>query len=115
MKPIFSLSTTFLFILFGAFYSFKEYPISGYVYKQDKTTPVSGAKIELYTKPKGKGKKIISLISDKNGFFQSENAIDFTYGLYPSVTYNNKTDYMSIPAKTGNCIICHSKNRLTIK
>ena len=115
MKAIYSFLIIFSILLFGAFSLYKTYYINGYVFKSDGITPLKGANIELYTKPNGGGEKVISIESDKSGFFKSEKPIDFTNGLYPSVKYNNKTNYMSFPVKTGNCMICHSNNKITVK
>ncbi len=87
--------------------------ISGKIFKNDGIRPASGVTIELYTLPDKKGKKIIRLISNKNGEFTSNKMIDFSAGLYPVLNFKNIEKQMKFPAKTGNCMLCHTKIKLT--
>ncbi|NPA44209.1 MAG: hypothetical protein GXO49_01615 [Chlorobi bacterium] len=109
MKIKIILISIIFFLLSSAFVSLSKFYISGIVY-DNKKTPANNVKIELFTKPNGQGEKVISLTSDENGTFKSDKLIDFTNGLYPSVKKGSKTIFMKLPAKTGNCNICHKTN-----
>ena len=115
MKLKYSALIVLFVLIFEAFIPLKKYYVYGYIRKTDKVTPITGAVIELHTQQNGKGEKKINIISNESGFFKSDKAIDFTQGLYPSVKYGNKTVYMNFSVKTGNCMICHSTNKIIIK
>lgn len=91
------------------------YKVSGKIYKSGSLKPASGVIIELYTSPNGQGKKIIKLKSDKEGNFNSDKSINFSSGLYPVIKYKNSVKYMKLSAKTGNCMLCHTKIKLTVE
>ncbi len=110
---------SFIFIILiipaFAFISPENHTIFGKIYKNNKTDPASGVTIEIYTAPSGKGKKLISLKSGINGNFKSDKMINFSSGLYPVLKYKQTEKYMKIPAKTGNCLICHTNIKLTVE
>ena len=82
------------------------FSIAGTAYRPDLAT-AQNAVINLYTAPNGGGelKKIVS--GDLLGNFYTTDIQAFGTGLYPSVTYNGNTSYMSGSILHGACNSCH--------
>lgn len=81
--------------------------VAGTVYNEALTNTNPNAKINLYTGPNGTGTLKYTLTADANGNFFTSANIDFTGGLYPSVTGSTATNSMSTPITTGTCNSCH--------
>lgn len=79
--------------------------------------PLNGATIELFEKPNRQGKMVKSLVSDEKGNFYTNQIINVSAGLYPSVTYGSKQINMGPTYAGGSCNACHgvNVNAITIK
>ncbi|MCX6187103.1 MAG: hypothetical protein NTU43_08935 [Bacteroidetes bacterium] len=72
------------------------------------------ARIELWTEPKAKGLKILSLNTDKDANFYTEKIINFKGGCYPVAISENDTSFMNSTFNGGGCNGCHD-NKTTRK
>ena len=81
--------------------------IAGTVYNEALTATNPNATIKLYTGPNGTGTLKVTLQVDAKGNFYTTGNVDFTGGLYPSVTGSTATNSMSSPIETGACNSCH--------
>ncbi len=63
--------------------------------------------VRLYTGPDGTGTLKNTIYGDANGNFFTTEAIDFSAGLYPSVSGNSTTKYMGSAISMGQCNSCH--------
>lgn len=82
--------------------------VAGTVYNEALTTTNSNATVKLYTGPNETGTLKYTIQVDAKGNFYTTSAIDFTGGLYPSVTGATSTYSMSTPIETGACNSCHN-------
>ncbi len=92
--------------------------VAGTVYNETLTATYSNAKVNLFTGPNGTGTLKYSIAVDALGNFFTSSKIDFTGGLYPSVTGSTSTNSMSTPITNGSCFSCHdgvSRNRVWTK
>lgn len=67
----------------------------------------ANAVVKLYTAPNGGGTLRATLNGDALGNFYTTAGIDFSGGLYPSITSGTTTVYMSQPISQGSCNGCH--------
>ena len=81
--------------------------IAGTVYDEALVIPYPNATVNLYTGPNRSGNLKYTLAVDARGNFYTSGKIDFTSGLYPSVSGNNTTYSMSTPITNGACNSCH--------
>ena len=81
--------------------------VAGTVYNEALTNTNSNAIVNLYTGPNGTGTLKYTIYVDAKGNFYTSSTIDFTGGLYPSVTGSTSTYSMSTPITTGACNSCH--------
>jgi len=91
--------------------------VAGTVYNEALTYTNPNATVNLYTGPNGTGTLKYTLTVDAKGNFYTSSTIDFTGGLYPSVTGSTSTNSMSSPISTGACNSCHdgvSRSRVWI-
>jgi cytochrome c553 len=84
-----------------------QWKVAGTVYNDALTATNSNATVKLYTGPDGTGTLIATLQVDAKGNFYTSSTIDFTGGLYPSVTGATTTNSMSSSITTGACNSCH--------
>ncbi|HQE34903.1 hypothetical protein C3L50_03610 [Flavobacterium alvei] len=82
--------------------------VAGTVYNEALTATNSNATVKLYTGPNETGILKYTIQVDAKGNFYTTSAIDFTGGLYPSVTGATSTYSMSTPIETGACNSCHN-------
>ncbi len=82
--------------------------VAGTVYDQALITPYPNATVNLYTGPNGTGTLKYTIKVDARGNFYTSGNIDFTGGLYPSVTGSTTTNFMSSSITTGACNSCHN-------
>ena len=91
--------------------------VAGTVYNDALTATNPNATVKLYTGPDGTGTLIASLPVDAKGNFYTSSTINFTGGLYPSVTGGTSTNSMSSAITSGACNSCHdgvSRSRIWI-
>ena len=81
--------------------------VAGTVYNEALTATNSNATIKLYTGPDGTGSLKYTIKVDKKGNFYTSSPIDFTGGLYPTVTGATTAYSMSTPITSGACNSCH--------
>lgn len=82
--------------------------VAGSVFSNN--SPANNVTVELWSEPKGKGYKIVSLTSDKKGNFYTNKIINFNGGCYVKVTDGTKVKYMDqIFAGNKSCssTTCH--------
>jgi hypothetical protein len=84
------------------------FEVAGSVYDSTKTNFFPNATVKLYTQPNGYGSLIKTIEVDGKGNFYSTANIDFSGGLYPSVSSQTSTLFMSTSTNTGNCNSCHN-------
>ena len=82
--------------------------VAGTVYNEARTFTNSNATVKLYTGPNATGTLKYTIQVDAKGNFYTTSAIDFTGGLYPSVTGATSTYSMSTPIESGACNSCHN-------
>jgi hypothetical protein len=82
--------------------------VAGTVYNEALTATNSNATVKLYTGPNQTGTLKYTIQVDAKGNFYTTSAIDFTGGLYPSVTGATSTYSMSTPIQSGACNSCHN-------
>lgn len=82
--------------------------VAGTVYNQALTVVNPNATVKLYTGPNETGTLKYTIQVDAKGNFYTTSAIDFTGGLYPSVTGATSTYSMSTPIESGACNSCHN-------
>jgi hypothetical protein len=82
--------------------------VAGTVYNEALTATNSNATVKLYTGPNQTGTLKYTIEVDAKGNFYTTSAIDFTGGLYPSVTGAISTYSMSTPIESGACNSCHN-------
>lgn len=82
--------------------------VAGTVYNEARTVTNSNATVQLYTGPNQTGTLKYTIQVDAKGNFYTTSAIDFTGGLYPSVTGATSTYSMSTPIESGACNSCHN-------
>jgi hypothetical protein len=82
--------------------------IAGTAYNEALTATNSNATVKFYTGPNGTGILKYTLQVDAKGNFYTSSIIDFTGGLYPSVTSATTTNSMSSPITSGACNSCHN-------
>jgi cytochrome c553 len=93
------------------------FKVAGTVYNEALTATNSNATLKLYTGPDGTGTLKYTLHADAKGNFYTTENVDFTGGLYPSVTGSTSTSSMSSSITTGACNSCHdgvSRSRVWI-
>jgi len=91
--------------------------VAGTVYNEALTNTNPSATVNLYTGPNGTGTLKYTINVDAKGNFYTSSNVDFTGGLYPSVTGSTSTNSMSTPISTGACNSCHdgtSRSRVWI-
>ena len=92
--------------------------VAGTVYNEALTATNSNATVKLYTGPNETGTLKYTIQVDAKGNFYTTSAIDFTGGLYPSVSGATSTYSMSTPIESGACNSCHdgvSRSRIWTK
>ena len=82
--------------------------VAGTVYNEALTATNSNATVKLYTGPNETGTLKYTIQVDAKGNFYTTSAIDFSGGLYPSVTGVTSTYSMSTPIESGACNSCHN-------
>jgi hypothetical protein len=82
--------------------------VAGTVYNNALTATNSNATVKLYTGPDGTGTLKATFQVDAKGNFYTSSTIDFTGGLYPSVTGATSTNSMSSSITSGACNSCHN-------
>jgi hypothetical protein len=93
------------------------FKVAGTIYNEALTATNSNATVKLYTGPDGTGTLKYTLQVDAKGNFYTTENVDFTGGLYPSVTGSTSTSSMSSSITTGACNSCHdgvSRSRVWI-
>ncbi len=82
--------------------------IAGSVYDEGMENSFPNATIKLYTKNNGAGSLVKTIEADALGNFYTTENIDFSSGLYPTVSGNSKNEYyMNSAITTGQCASCH--------
>jgi len=82
------------------------FTVAGSVYENDLTTLYPDTTIHLYTQANGQGTLVASIEVDGLGNFYTTESINLSGGLYPAVTSDNGTNYMSL-TDLGTCNSCH--------
>ena len=87
------------------------FTVGGTVYNASKTTVYPNATIKLYTGPNETGTLVKSVEVDGKGNFYTTADINFTNGLYVSVTgTTGNTNKMASSITTGQCNSCHGSS-----
>jgi len=86
------------------------FTLAGTVYDSLQQSIAKNVVIQLFDDINGSGNPVLKLEGDANGNFYTTENIDFANGLYPSVTFNSNTLYMSSAVTTGHCNSCHGMN-----
>lgn len=81
--------------------------VASTVYRSDLVSTYPNRTVHLYTGPNGSGTLKYILEVDGNGNFYTTEAINFGSGLFPAVTSDNGTKYMSTAITIGSCASCH--------
>ncbi|MFM2368873.1 MAG: hypothetical protein RL619_1173 [Bacteroidota bacterium] len=81
--------------------------MAGTIFNETLTLPYANAIVKLYTGPNATGTLKYTVNVDALGNFYTSSVIDFTGGLYPSVSGITGTNSMSSPITTGSCFSCH--------
>jgi hypothetical protein len=84
------------------------FAVAGTVYDSSLAAVYPNAMVNLYTGPNGTGDLKYTIEVDVKGNFYTTENIKFNEALYPSITGNTGSKYMSTSITTGNCIACHS-------
>ncbi|MFN5416757.1 MAG: hypothetical protein ACK5B9_06835 [Flavobacteriia bacterium] len=82
--------------------------VAGSVYDANLNVSYPNSTVKLYTSPNGGGSLKYTFEVDGLGNFYTTDKIDFGSGLYPAVTGNNGTKYMSSAITSGQCNSCHN-------
>ncbi|MEX1188345.1 MAG: hypothetical protein WED33_03740 [Bacteroidia bacterium] len=92
------------------------FTISGTAYAQNNVT-ASNVVVNLYTQPNGKGELRKTINGDLLGNFYTTDIQAFGGGLYPAISYNGQTSYMSSSILQGACNSCHgiSTDRISVQ
>lgn len=81
---------------------------AGTVYDTALVNTYPNLTIDLYTGVNGSGDLVKTIEVDGKGNFYTTKKVDFTDGLYPTVTNNaGLKQHMLIPTTTGACSSCH--------
>ena len=84
--------------------------LAGTLYQSDGVTPQPEGRIELYTKPRGRGRLLRTIAADANGNFFTTAAIDFSDSLYLTAAGADGAVRHKLVALTdGNCNHCHGR------
>ncbi len=87
------------------------FTIAGTVYTDTTGTNIlPNATIKLFTGPDGSGEVRTTIEVDALGNFYTTQNIDFSGGLFPSVSTDSGVKYMSTSVTTGACSSCHGTN-----
>ncbi len=86
------------------------FKIAATVYDSLQISPYPNTTVKLYTGPNGTGTLKCTIEVDGNGNFYTTEDVDFSTGLYPVVSSNSGTNYMSSPIYSGNCVSCHGNS-----
>jgi hypothetical protein len=94
-----------------------QWKVAGTVYNDAHTATNPNATVKLYTGPDGTGTLVATIQVDAKGNFYTTNNVNFSAGLYPSVTGATATNSMSSSITTGACNSCHdgvSRSRISV-
>jgi len=87
--------------------------VMGSVSNEARTDIQSRSIIKLYTRPRAKGRLVATISSDDLGNFYSTENIDFSLGLFPTLSgtpgVKEDTKHMSRPIFSGDCNSCHGR------
>lgn len=85
------------------------FSVAGTLYNDSLGSSVkTSGTIQLFTGPNGSGMNLGSIEVDQNVNFYTTVKVDFSHGLYPSVSNNSGIAFFkSTPVKTGQCNLCH--------
>lgn len=84
--------------------------VAGTVYDSLKTSTYPNSTVKLFSGPNGTGNLVATIEVDGLGNFYSTNNIDFSSGLFTSVSGNTATEHMNSSITTGNCNSCHGES-----
>lgn len=88
-----------------------KFTAAGSVYNKALTSGYTGAKIKITTQPNGTGTLLGTLTSNKSGSFYTNSGINFSSGVYVSVTGTSGViSNMASPITTGACNSCHGSS-----
>jgi hypothetical protein len=91
------------------------FTVAGTVYNNQLTSINPNAVIRLYTLPGGGGTLRGTVYADSKGNFFTTAGIDFSGGLYPSVTgTSGNVAYMASSTTQGACNACHGSSTARI-
>jgi len=92
------------------------FTVGGTVWNLALTAVNPNGVVKLYSAANGGGNLVATIEVDGVGNFYTNDKIDFTAGLYPSVTgTSGTTEYMNSTTTTGSCNSCHTgASRITI-
>lgn len=91
------------------------FSIAGTVYQSGSLTQIKpNVKIEVHTGAAAGGNLVISLEVDARGNFYTGQAINWTPGLFVSVTSDAETRHMFSAVTTGACNHCHGVTETVI-
>ncbi|HEV7779650.1 MAG TPA: hypothetical protein VGO58_00210 [Chitinophagaceae bacterium] len=89
----------------------ETFTVSGTVYDESRLKVQQRSVVKLYTRAKARGKLIATLYTDDLGNFYTTQKIDFTQGLYPTLSgtpgARKSTRHMSKGITSGDCNSCH--------
>jgi hypothetical protein len=93
------------------------FSVGGTVYIAGSNTGAAEATIRLFPDSGHSGTPVATITSAVTGNFMSESPIDFSNGLFPTVTSSKGTSSMAEPIYTGACNSCHgvSTGKITVQ
>lgn len=91
-------------------FGIRPWSVAGTIFKDARSNIISKnpTTINLYTGPNATGTLKYSIQSDANGNFYTSADIDFSAGLYPSVTGATSINSMTTAVTSGACSSCHN-------
>ncbi|HAN79594.1 MAG TPA: hypothetical protein DCQ31_18450 [Bacteroidales bacterium] len=95
-----------------------QFTIAGTVYNAAVTEGTVGAVIKLTTGARGAGTVLATVVSDQFGNFYTTKSVDYSSGVYVSMTGKSGTSkHMFAKITTGECNACHgvSGSKLSIE
>jgi len=82
------------------------FTVGGTVYNSS-GSGLSGVSVKLYQNADRTGTPVATLTSDASGNFHTGSGINFSSGLYVTLTSGTKSVSMASPITTGACNSCH--------
>lgn len=87
---------------------------AGTVFDSTMASTYPNSTIKLYTGPNATGTLKYTIEVDGKGNFYTTEDMDFSAGLYPSISGNTATKHMSTSISSGNCMSCHGASTINL-